>query len=331
MDNPTSNSHPLQNNTTTPLASEYPPSTLEETPFSVSKCPAPAGQTPPPPGAREHHLAAAPFIPSPIECASPTSGNMYHPATPMPVGNPAFHNTPASPPVPSFQVNSSAPAGAASPMLCGPTPTSTPVHPSLGVPRSPLPSTMEFASETYATPLPSTTTTTNASPITTTAQSPSTHAPHLSTLKGNFTSFVGKVTHNPDKQQAGNAMIATRKEEKATFFEQKATEWELKGNTSKATKNREKAARYRQTAQARLNAPLTTPANKTPAKMDKAARLDAKAQEYERRGDETRAVKCHAKAYQLRQKYGFSDPVGGTTPTVAAVGTPYTVAPIVQV
>jgi hypothetical protein len=171
---------------------------------------------------------------------------------------------------------------------------------------------MEFGTETY-TPTICTTTT----PATTVSPP----APHLSTIKGNITSFVGKVTHNPDKQQAGNAMVASRKEEKAAFFEQKALEWELKGNTNKAQKNRDKAARYRQMAQARLNAPLTTPVNKTPAKMDKAKRLDAKAQEHERRGEDAKAAKYQDKAYQLRQKHGLSHPVGGSTPTMVGTTT----------
>jgi len=129
---------------------------------------------------------------------------------------------------------------------------------------------------------------------------------------------MGKITHNPEKQQAGNAMIACRKEEKANFFEQKAVEWERKGNMNKAQKNREKAASYRHKAQVKLNMPLTTPVNKTAVKTDKAARYDSKALDCERRGDMQGAQKCREKAYQLRQKHGLSQPIGtGTSAPIA--------------
>jgi len=293
-------------NTHSSLSAEFPPThQLDVQPSHQVKCPAPAGQTPPVPQA---HPAASPvastFLPSPVECASPTTGTLYHPATPMPTGA-VFHNTPASP-IPTFAVNNSINSISNnefqnSPILCGPTPTSTPVQPSTAFTHSPQPTTpMEFASETYSAP----------------TNSP---APHLSTIKGNITSFVGKVTHNPDKQQAGNAMIANRKEEKAVFFDQQASEWEIKGNTAKAHKYREKAARCRQMALAKLHEPLTTPTNKTSVKMDKAARLDAKAQDYERKGDDARAVRTHNKARQLRQKYGLSQPIGNTTPPMLVI------------
>jgi hypothetical protein len=258
-------------------STEFPPALTDKPSQHPVKYPAPAGQTPP---TQERCVpSTSTFVPSPIECASPTTGTMYHPATPIPSTSSVYHNSPP-PPAPTFNVPSQdLPQN--SPMMCGQTPTSTPVvHSSF--PHSPQPTNVEFATETFSnSPTPT----------------PSASAPHLSTIKGNITSFVGKVTHNPDKQQAGNAMIACRKEEKAAFFEQKAGEWELKGNTAKAQKNREKAARYRQMAQAKLQQPLTTPANKTSVKMDKAARLDVKAQEYERKGDEAKAVKCHNKVH----------------------------------
>eukprot|EP00026_Physarum_polycephalum_P013367 Phypoly_transcript_13760.p1 GENE.Phypoly_transcript_13760~~Phypoly_transcript_13760.p1 ORF type:complete len:294 (+),score=68.36 Phypoly_transcript_13760:111-992(+) len=281
-------------------STEFPPSVAPDPSVQQLKCPAPAGQTPP---TQERGIpSTSTFVPSPIECASPTTGIMYHPATPMPVSS-LFHNTPASPPIPTFNVTQEAPQN--SPMLCGPTPTSTPVPVHTSFSSSPQTANIEYATETFS-------------------NSPTPHAPHLSTIKGNFTSFVGKVTHNPDKQQAGNAMIASRKEEKAAYCEQKAAEWELKGNTAKAQKNREKAARYRQMAQSRLQQPLSAPANKdkVPAKMDKAARLDAKAQEYERRGEDAKAVKCHNKAHQVRQKHNLSQPIGGPTTPGIITATP---------
>lgn len=61
-----------------------------------------------------------------------------------------------------------------------------------------------------------------------------------SALKGNITSFVGKLQHNPEKEHTGNAMVASSKEAKAARFEQKALDWERKGNVAKAQKNRGK-------------------------------------------------------------------------------------------
>lgn len=276
---------------TTTTSSHSPTSIDKPSTHAPLRCPAPAGQTP----NTTHSRDGTQLVPSPVECASPTSGNMFHPATPIPV-TAAFHNTPASP-VPTFAVNDQPTDQAVnSPAMCGPTPASTPVHHSFI--HSPPQGHVEFATETFhpITPAPAPVTTSSSptlAPIT--SASPSTSAPHLSTLKGNFTSLLGKVTHNPDKQQAGNVMIATRKEEKAKFFEQQATEWELKGNTAKAQKSREKAARCRQMAQAKLHEPLATPANKSAIKSDKATKMDQKAQEYERKGDEARAVKCHNK------------------------------------
>lgn len=274
-------------------ASEFTPSDKESPSSSTHtplKCPPPAGFTPNAP-----HIS--PFVPSPVECASPNSGHLFHPATPIPTAA-VFHNTPASP-VPTFAVNDQ-PEQVNSPILCGPTPVSTPVHPGF-VKHSPQPAHIDFASETYHSTTPAAVSTT--APISTTVPatltthntSSPTNAAHLSTLKGNFTSFVGKVTHNPDKQQAGNAMIASRKEEKAKFFEQQAIEWELKGGTAKAMKYREKAARCRQMAQAKLHEPLAVPSTKSAIKAEKAAQLDLKAQEFERKGEEARAVKCHNK------------------------------------
>lgn len=65
-----------------------------------------------------------------------------------------------------------------------------------------------------------------------------THPP--SALKGNITAMVGKMTHNAQKEQNGNIMIANAAEQKAARFETKALEWERKGNNNKAIKNREK-------------------------------------------------------------------------------------------
>lgn len=61
-----------------------------------------------------------------------------------------------------------------------------------------------------------------------------------SALKGNITSMVGKMQHDPVKQHAGNAMVASSREAKAARFEAKALEWERKGNLAKAQKNRGK-------------------------------------------------------------------------------------------
>lgn len=65
-----------------------------------------------------------------------------------------------------------------------------------------------------------------------------THPP--SSIKGNVTALMGKMTHNPAKEHNGNIMIANAAEQKAARFETKALEWERKGNNSKAIKNREK-------------------------------------------------------------------------------------------
>ena len=265
------------------LSTEFPPTTpLESAHPHAHKAPAPAGQTPP---FHEKSVPSTTFVPSPVECASPTSGNLFHPATPIP-NNAVFHNTPASP-VPTFNVNDTE-HHQNSPMMCGPTPASTPVVHSTQYAHSPQAANYEFATETFSSPL-----------STSSSTSTSSGAPHLATLKGNFTSFVGKVSNNPDKQQAGNAMIASRKEEKAAFFEQKAGEWELKGNTAKAQRNREKAARARQAAQTRLQQPIVTTANKTSAKMNKAASLDAQALEHERKGEDAKATKCRNKVFNF--------------------------------
>lgn len=61
-----------------------------------------------------------------------------------------------------------------------------------------------------------------------------------SAIKGNITSMVGKMTHNPQKEQDGNIMVANASEQKAARFEAKALQWEQKGNATKAQKNREK-------------------------------------------------------------------------------------------
>src|SRR5690242_19826950 len=93
------------------------------------KCPAPAGCTPPMP-----HAA-----PSPAECTD-ASGSKFHPPTPYPETTIFSHNPHL---IPTLTAQES------SPVLCGPTPASTPVHPSSSYPHSPTPSNIEFASETY--------------------------------------------------------------------------------------------------------------------------------------------------------------------------------------
>lgn len=77
-----------------------------------------------------------------------------------------------------------------------------------------------------------------AYPTTGTTMHDPAHPP--SALKGNMTSMMGKMTHNPTKEHDGNIMIANAAEQKAARFETKALEWESKGNTAKAQKNREK-------------------------------------------------------------------------------------------
>lgn len=145
-------------------------------------------------------------------------------------------------------------------------------------------------------------------------------------LKGNITSMMGKLQHNPQKEQDGNIMVANASEQKAARFETKALEWDRKGNTAKAQKNREKAARYRQKAIAKMNQPLksagtarpigsvgTTPGN--PAlKSDKAARCEAKALEYERKGNLAKAQKNRERAWRIREKNGIPHPVGAVPP-----------------
>jgi hypothetical protein len=98
------------------------------------------------------------------------------------------------------------------------------------------------SANTYTGALPATQA--GAYPVGTTAagtnagQMDPSHPP--SALKGNMTSMMGKMTHNPTKEQNGNIMIANAAEQKAAKFETKALQWESKGNTSKAQKNREK-------------------------------------------------------------------------------------------
>lgn len=236
--------------------------------------------------------------PSPVEMETP-QGTKYHPATPIPE-----HRTPTQEAAEALLLPTmtNIPFGSpATPAFCGftpaPTPASTPVHPST-LQFSPSPVVMNFATETYETSehLPA-----SALPV------------QPSTIKGNFTSLVGKITHNPEKQMAGNAMIACRQEEKANFFDQRAEEWEQKGNLAKAQKNREKvcsaphksvkqsiyniakAIRYRQKAQAKLHEPITAPVNKKAIKTDKVAKLDAKALECEKKGDLEGSLKCKHK------------------------------------
>jgi len=80
-----------------------------------------------------------------------------------------------------------------------------------------------------------------------------------SAFKGNITSMMGKMSHNPQKQQDGNIMVANSCEQKAARFETKAAQWEQKGDLAKAQKNRDKASRYRQKAITKMHEPLTTP------------------------------------------------------------------------
>eukprot|EP00026_Physarum_polycephalum_P016641 Phypoly_transcript_17598.p1 GENE.Phypoly_transcript_17598~~Phypoly_transcript_17598.p1 ORF type:complete len:223 (+),score=61.80 Phypoly_transcript_17598:78-746(+) len=134
-----------------------------------------------------------------------------------------------------------------------------------------------------------------------------------SALKGNITSMMGKMQHNPDKQHAGNAMVASSKEAKAARFEAKAIEWERKGNVTKAQKNRGKAALLRQKAIAKLNQP-TVMAYPPGVKNDKAARCELKALEYEKKGNLAKAQRNREKAYRIREKHGIAHPVGTMPP-----------------
>lgn len=134
-----------------------------------------------------------------------------------------------------------------------------------------------------------------------------------SSLKGNITSMMGKMQHNPEKQHAGNAMVASSKEAKAARFEAKAVEWERKGNVTKAQKNRGKAAMLRQKAIAKLNQPCVT-AYPPGVKNDKAARCELKALEYEKKGNLAKAQRNREKAYRIREKHGIAHPVGTTLP-----------------
>ena len=142
-----------------------------------------------------------------------------------------------------------------------------------------------------------------------------------SSLKGNFTSMMGKMQHNPEKQHAGNAMVASSKEAKAAKFEAKALDWERKGNVAKAQKNRGKAALLRQKAIAKLNAPVTT-ALPPGMKNDKAARCEVKALEYEKRGNLAKAQRNRERAYRIREKHGIAHPVGTVRPATYVAPTP---------
>lgn len=166
-----------------------------------------------------------------------------------------------------------------------------------------------------------------------------------SALKGNITAMMGKMQHDPNKQHAGNAMVASSKEAKAARFEAKAIEWERKGNITKAQKNRGKvkrtpsrtsllarshsfilsllsqpfansflqAALLRQKAIAKLNQPCVT-AYPPGVKNDKAARCDLKALEYEKKGNLAKAQKNRERAYKIREKHGIAHPVGTVRP-----------------
>eukprot|EP00026_Physarum_polycephalum_P012414 Phypoly_transcript_12718.p1 GENE.Phypoly_transcript_12718~~Phypoly_transcript_12718.p1 ORF type:complete len:238 (+),score=69.13 Phypoly_transcript_12718:319-1032(+) len=150
-----------------------------------------------------------------------------------------------------------------------------------------------------------------------------------SAIKGNITAMMGKMQHNPTKEQNGNIMISNAAEQKAAKFETKALQWESKGNTVKAQKNREKAARYRQKAAAKLAQPLSSAqtakpigavgtAGPSPLKSDKAARCEAKALEYERKGNLAKAQKNRERAWRIREKNSIPHPVGAQHPSTYA-------------
>jgi tetratricopeptide (TPR) repeat protein len=154
-----------------------------------------------------------------------------------------------------------------------------------------------------------------------------------SAIKGNVTAILGKLQHNPEKQQSGNAMIASSYEQKAGRFETKALDWERQGNMAKAAKNRGKAANYRQKATAKLSEPLTAPAPVS-QKRDKAARCEAKALNYEKQGNLAKAQKNREKAYRIREKHNIPHPIGTLPPatytsstTSTYAGPVYTTAP----
>eukprot|EP01110_Echinostelium_bisporum_P000679 TRINITY_DN1167_c0_g1_i1.p1 TRINITY_DN1167_c0_g1~~TRINITY_DN1167_c0_g1_i1.p1 ORF type:complete len:189 (-),score=106.66 TRINITY_DN1167_c0_g1_i1:88-654(-) len=151
-----------------------------------------------------------------------------------------------------------------------------------------------------------------------------------SSIKGNITAMVGKMSHNPEKEVAGNTMVAGAKEQKAARFEAKALEWERKGNVQKAQKNREKAAKFRQAAMTKLTKPVQSVGVATAPgqKADKAARCDAKALEYERKGNMAKAQKNRERAYKIRSKHGITHPVG-TVPMTSYGTTTMAPAPIV--
>lgn len=70
------------------------------------------------------------------------------------------------------------------------------------------------------------------------------------------------------------------------------------------------AARYRQAAIAKLNQPIKSVAVPIGQKNDKAARCEAKALEYEKRGNLAKAQRNREKAYRIREKHGIPHPVG---------------------
>ena len=140
-----------------------------------------------------------------------------------------------------------------------------------------------------------------------------------SALKGNITAMMGKIQHDPVKEHHGNAMVASSKEAKAARFEAKALEWERKGNMNKAQKNRGKAATYRQRAIAKLNQPTT--AVPMVNRHDKAARCEAKALEYEKKGNLAKAQRNRERAYRIRQRHNIPHPVGTVPPMTTTTTT----------
>lgn len=195
-------------------------------------------------------------------------------------------------------------------------------------------------------------------PVTTVHTTTADPAHPPSAIKGNITSMVGKMTHNPTKEHDGNIMVANSREQKAARFETKAIEWDRKGNAAKATKNREKALLYRNKAVTKMNQPLTATPKPVGVKNDKAARCEVKALEYERKGNVAKAQQQREKvtspsnpipyspfslvlllifylqAYRIRTKHNIAHPVGTIPPTTYAVPatnytTPaYTTAPM---
>jgi hypothetical protein len=90
------------------------------------------------------------------------------------------------------------------------------------------------------------------------------------------------------------------------------------------------AIRYRQKAAAKLAQPLTSAQTARPIgsvgqtgvspalKSDKAARCEAKALEYERKGNLAKAQRNREKAWRIREKHSIPHPVGAQHPSTYA-------------